>query len=205
MGYERKLLPLLVQKAASAIADRKAFLGPRPKITTRFGCHTHVNILLEGLPSNPNIFSSNLDKVEIQLGKKLGDILPQFPRGAVTDLPLDYNVCQKYLERPYSFENFLPPSCFQGVNENVNPLPPSNIVKSVARALAILKSITYPNRPNHMPIKHFFELVDHRKCAKIFGRHFTFTSLLLHLLIFSCFLLRLTQIEFNFSGSQGQW
>ena len=35
-----------------------------------------------------------------------------------------YNVCQKYLERLYSFKNFLPPSCFRGINENVHPLSP---------------------------------------------------------------------------------
>ena len=34
----------------------------RPKIMTKFGCHTHFKILLE-VP-NPNIFSSNLDELE---------------------------------------------------------------------------------------------------------------------------------------------
>jgi len=30
---------------------------------------------------------------------------------------LNNNVCQKYLERPYSFENCLPWSSFRGINE----------------------------------------------------------------------------------------
>ena len=50
-----------------------------------------------------------------------------------------YNVCQKYLERLYSFKNFLPPSCFRGINENVHPLPPLYNVGSVAKVLSYLE------------------------------------------------------------------
>ena len=49
------------------------------------------------------------------------------------------NVCQKYLERLYSFKNFLPPSCFRGINENVHPLPPLYNVGSVAKILSYLE------------------------------------------------------------------
>ena len=53
---------------------------------------------------------------------------------------VNYDVCQKYLERMYSFKNFLPPSCLRGINENVYPLPPSYNVGSVARALSYLEN-----------------------------------------------------------------
>ena len=46
------------------------------------------------------------------------------PCGPRYGLNVNYNVCQKYLERLYSFKNVLPPSCFRGINESVNPLPP---------------------------------------------------------------------------------
>ena len=41
------------------------------------------------------------------------------------DLPSfrSYNVCQGYLESPYNFKDFLLPSYFRGIKENVNPLP----------------------------------------------------------------------------------
>ena len=51
----------------------------------------------------------------------------------------NYNVCQKYLERLYRFKNFLHPSCFRGINENVSPLSPLHNVGSVATALSYME------------------------------------------------------------------
>ena len=48
-------------------------------------CHIHFKILLEVPHDNLKSFSSNLDELETDLGKKWGGgKVPQFSRGAVT-------------------------------------------------------------------------------------------------------------------------
>ena len=46
--------------AAPGGAGVEGFSVPHPKITTRFGCHTHFKILLQVSHPNTNIFSSNI-------------------------------------------------------------------------------------------------------------------------------------------------